>query len=234
QVGARDPDLVGAVLPWQEHAPVQTKRLVVLGDLVALRIVGVEVVLAVEYGVLGDRAVECEPEPDPALDRLPVRDRKCPGVGEADWASVAVLGREVLERAPAEHLRPRLQVDMDLEPDYGFPVHRKRSGTQSNSSARSSACPARKSVFSENCGPISCRPTGKASERPHGIESPGIPAMFEGIVSTSARYIASGFSVRAPGRNATVGEVGDASRSKRSKRASCSRLINVRTFWACP
>src|SRR5262249_35481824 len=168
------------------------------------------------------------------LDRLTVRDRKRPGMGEADRARVAVLRREVLERAPAEHLRPRFQVHVDLEADHGFPVHRNRFGTKSNSSARSRAWPARNSVFSENCGPISCSPTGKPSERPHGIESPGIPAMFEGIVSTSERYMASGFSVRSPSRNATVGEVGDASRSKRSKRASCSCLINVRTFCAWP
>src|SRR2546423_13419037 len=108
----------------------------------------------------------------------------------------------------------------------------RRGGTGSKASAASSACPARKSVFSENCGPISCRPTGSPSERPHGIESPGIPAMFGGIVSTSARYIASGFSVRSPSLKATVGDVGETRTSKRSNSASCSCLISVRTFCA--
>src|SRR2546422_7143417 len=44
------------------------------------------------------------------------------------------------------------------------------------------------------------------SDSPHGIESPGSPAMFGGIVSTSARYIASGFSVFSPSLNATRSE----------------------------
>ena len=89
-------------------------------------------------------------------------------------------------------------------------------------------------MLSENCGPISCRPTGSPSERPHGIESPGRPAMFGGIVNTSERYMAIGFSVRAPSGKATVGEVGETSTSKRSKAAANSRPITVRTFWAWP
>src|SRR5919201_4770569 len=109
-----------------------------------------------------------------------------------------------------------------------------RGGTGSKASARSSAWPARKSVFSENCGPISWSPTGSPSESPHGIDRPGSPAMFGGIVSTSARYIASGFSVRSPSLNATVGEVGLTRTSKCSNAASNSRLITVRTFCAWP
>ena len=89
-------------------------------------------------------------------------------------------------------------------------------------------------MFSENCGPISWRPTGSPSERPHGIERPGRPAMFGGIVSTSERYMASGFSVRAPSGNATVGEVGETSTSKRSKAAANSRPMTVRTLCAWP
>ena len=58
--------------------------------------------------------------------------------------------------------------------------------------------------------------------------------MLDGIVSTSARYIASGFSVRSPSSKATVGEVGLTRTSNRSNAASCSSLISVRTFWAWP
>ena len=47
--------------------------------------------------------------------------------------------------------------------------------------------------------------------------------MFGGIVSTSERYMANGFSVRAPSGNATVGEVGETRTSKRSKAAANSR-----------
>ncbi len=107
-------------------------------------------------------------------------------------------------------------------------------GTKSKPSAVSSAWPTSKRRFSENCGPRICRPTGSPSERPHGIESPGSPAMFGGIVSTSARYMASGFAVFSPKRKATVGEVGLSSTSKSSKAAANSSLIIVRTFWAWP
>ena len=89
-------------------------------------------------------------------------------------------------------------------------------------------------MFSENCGPISCRPTGSPSERPHGTLSPGRPAMQDGIVSRSFRYIASGSAAFAPSSNATVGEVGVSSRSKRSNASACSRISTVRTFCACP
>ena len=58
--------------------------------------------------------------------------------------------------------------------------------------------------------------------------------MLDGIVSRSAAYIASGFSVRAPSSKATVGEVGLTSTSKRSKAAACSSRITVRTFCAWP
>ena len=58
--------------------------------------------------------------------------------------------------------------------------------------------------------------------------------MFGGIVRTSARYIASGFSVFSPSLNATVGDVGLSSTSKSSKAAANSSLITVRTFWAWP
>src|SRR5262249_41512078 len=133
-----------------------------------------------------------------------------------------------------EH-RARAVEDAGLDPEH--PLHRRDelrrgvddrlhaaaslSGAGSNPSARSSACPTRNSVFSENCGPISWRPTGRPSERPHGIEIPGMPAMLDGIVSTSARYMANGFSVFSPRRNATVGDVGLTSTSKRSNSASC-------------
>src|SRR5436305_10221592 len=144
-----------------------------------------------------------------------------------------------LHRARAvEQPRPDAEDALDREHEVGRSVddvlQRSRSGTVSNPIARSSACPTRNSVFSANCGPMICRPTGRPSDRPHGIEIDGSPAMFGGIVRTSARYIASGFSVRSPSLNATVGDVGLSSTSKRSNAAANSRPITVRTFCACP
>ena len=72
------------------------------------------------------------------------------GVRKTDGARPRVLGRAEPRRAAAEHLRPGLQLDMDLQPDDGLPAHRSRSGTPSNASACSSAWPARKRRFSAN------------------------------------------------------------------------------------
>src|SRR5471032_371752 len=232
EVRADDPDRDVAVRRRHDEAAVRAKRLVVLADLVRLRQVGIEVVLAVEHRALGNRAVKCDAELDALLDRTPVRDRQRAWERQADRAGLRVRLATGPVRTAAEHLRARLQRDVDLEPDHRLPArsarlrrvyaaHRKRSGTKSNSSARSSACPTLKSVFSPNCGPTSWRPTGSPAERPHGIERPGNPAMHDGIVSRSFRYIASGSAVFAPSSNATVGLVGETIRSKFSNTASC-------------
>src|SRR3954453_16438228 len=235
EVGAHDSDLDVAVRPRHRYGALHAERLVVLGDLVALGIVRVEVVLAVEGRARRDLTAEREAQPHGQLDRLAVRDRQRAGERQADGARLGVGRLEVRDRAAAEHLRARLQVDVDLEPNDRLPrAHRYRSGTKSNSRARSSAWPARNSTFSENWRPISCRPTGSPSERPHGMDRPGSPARFEGMVNRSAAYIASGLSVRAPSSNATVGEVGLTSTSNCSKAAVCSSRIIVRTFWAWP
>ena len=63
-------------------------------------------------------------------------------------------------------------------------------------------------MFSPNCRPSSCNPTGRPSERPHGIESPGSPARHDGIVRRSHAYIASGSAALSPIGNATDGDVG--------------------------
>src|SRR5438067_1886697 len=111
-----------------------------------------------------------------------------------------------------EHPRTLAEHALHRQDEVGRPVddclHLSRSGTVSKPIARSRAWPTRKSVFSENCGPISCRPTGSPSESPHGIDSPGSPAMFGGIVRTSVRYMASGLPDFSPILNATVGDVG--------------------------
>src|SRR6266487_6332273 len=101
---------------------VRAERLVVLGDLVALRIVRIEVVLAVEDGVLRDVTVEREPELDRPLDRQLVRNRQRTGVCEADRTGLRVRCTAEAVGAAAEHLRPRLQLDVDLEADDGLPL----------------------------------------------------------------------------------------------------------------
>src|SRR5207247_6067903 len=166
--------------------------------------------------VLGERSVHAD-QAELTLARL---ERE---------ADVADLHRT----RPVEHTRALAEHPLHREHEIGSLVddclHLSRAGAPSKPIARSSACPVRNRVFSENCGPISCRPTGRPSESPHGMDSPGRPAMFDGIVSTSERYIASGFAVRSPRRKATVGDVGETRTSKRSKASACSRRMSVRT-----
>ena len=79
-------------------------------------------------------------------------------------------------------------------------------------------------------------PTGSPSSgaRPDGIEMPGTPARFAGIVVTSFRYIGSGSSIFSPSLNAVVGAEGVAITSTCANAASKSRWMSVRTFCAVP
>src|SRR5439155_6625928 len=130
EMRADDPDLAVAVQYGHDDAPVHAQRFVVLGDLVALRVVRVEVVLAVEDRARGDLAAEREPEQDRPLDGLAVRHGQRARHRKADRARLRVRRLEVRDRTAAEQLRPRLQVDVDLEPDDRFPgAHLYRSGT---------------------------------------------------------------------------------------------------------
>src|SRR4051812_49036602 len=70
-----------------------------------------------------------------------------------------------------EQTRTLAEDALDSEYEIGGAVddglfHLSRSGTVSKPIACSSAWPARNKVFSENWGPISCRPTGSPSDRP--------------------------------------------------------------------
>jgi hypothetical protein len=155
EVGADDADVEISTLPRNDERPTHAERLVVLRDLVALGEVGIEVALAVKDRAVGYLAAQRTSQVDRPLDRRPVRDGQRAGVAETDRARGGVRLRTEPVRATAEHLRPRLQLDVDLETDDGFPAHARRSGTSSNASACSSAWPARKSVFSANCVPMS-------------------------------------------------------------------------------
>src|SRR4029079_3880949 len=92
-------------------------------------------------------------------------------VSDADQAelALAVLQRQLdvvhEQRAAAvENARTLAEHALGRGDELGRGVaelpHRRRSGTVSKPIACSSAWPMRKSEFSPNCGPTSCRPTG--------------------------------------------------------------------------
>ena len=97
EVGPLDADAraVGQVEP-----AVDVERLVVLADLVRLRHVGIEVVLAVERARL-DRAVEGQPDAHRQLDGLPVEHRQRARQAERHRVDVGVrLVAEAVRRTP--------------------------------------------------------------------------------------------------------------------------------------
>ena len=103
-------------------------------------------------------------------------------------------------------------------------------------SCRSSLTPARRacailnSVGSPRCFVSTWKPIGSpSSDRPAGTDTPGMPAMLAGRVSTSDKYIWSGSDVFSPSLNATVGEVAETMASNFSNSLSNSRLMMVRT-----
>jgi hypothetical protein len=140
EVRTHDPDHMLLLANRYEHLAIYARRHIVLGDLIALWQVGVEVVLAGEDGTGRDLAAEREPELQRPFDRLPVRHGEGAREAEADRAGLGVLGRAEPGRAAAEHLRARLELDVDLEADDGLPGHdRHLRGTVSKPIAASSA-----------------------------------------------------------------------------------------------
>src|SRR3954452_2160660 len=91
--------------------------------------------LAVKERARCDVAAEREPELERPLDRRLVRRRQCARKGEADWARLRVRRSRKGVRAAAEHLRLRLELDMNLETDDGLPLMARHRGTPSPSTA---------------------------------------------------------------------------------------------------
>ena len=95
----------------------------VLRDLIALRQVGIEVVLAREDRGGLDAAAECQRGGDGVVDGLAVEDRQRAGLTRAHGAHLRI-GRGAERRAAAaEDLGLRAQLRVNLEPDDGLVRH---------------------------------------------------------------------------------------------------------------
>ena len=115
------------------------QRNVVLADLVALRQVRIEVVLAVEDRARRDLAVERHRDHQREVHRLGVRHRQRARMAEADRAGVRVRLVAEGERAAAEHLGLRPQLDVDLDADDGLVVRPDRDPLEARCSSRARA-----------------------------------------------------------------------------------------------
>jgi hypothetical protein len=123
EVRAGDADALDrTVLEHDADRAVGHDRQLVLADLIALRQVGVEVILAREHGGPGDARVDCEPELHGHAHRLGVQHRQHTRIAEVDEVRLCVRGRAVGGRGAGEDLRARGELRMDLEPDDGLPL----------------------------------------------------------------------------------------------------------------
>ena len=96
---------------------IRRQRLVELRDLVSLRQVGIEVVLAREDRRRLHGAAERQRRSDRQLDGVIVEHRQRAGKRETDRTGVRVRRRAEIRRAATEDLRRRLEMDVHLEPD---------------------------------------------------------------------------------------------------------------------
>ena len=104
------------------HLAFADDRLLVLGDLIALRQVRVEVVLAVEAALQVDLGGDTEAGAHGLRDALAVDHRQHPRHRRVDQADVRVGRRAERGRRAGEQLRPGNHLGMNLHADDDFPV----------------------------------------------------------------------------------------------------------------
>ncbi len=123
-------DANGARVLGERQDAALGERPVELADLISLRKVGVEVVLARENGEGGDLAAERERQRRGEVDRRTVQERQGPRIAEADGADQGIgIGAEPV-LAPAEDLAAGLQVDVHFQPDDRLPCRHGASVSQ--------------------------------------------------------------------------------------------------------
>ena len=208
-------------------------------DLVVLRHVGIEVVLAREDRLLGHAQVQRLGDAQRVLDRPLVEHRQRPGQPEAHRADVGVRLVAELVGAAAEQLARGRQLAVHLEPDDRSPTcasrsrscrpsrcglldrarhaeHHRLAAAPARAPARRSATPARPPVAERH------RHRGVAGQvrrdRAHVAE---VHRERVGGLRARARTRPSATSARAARRTART-------------RASKSRMISVRTRCAWP
>ena len=116
--------VLGTALDGECPPAQRAKALRALEDAAGAGFPEAQWLLAREHGAGRDLAGEREAELDDPLDRDAVRDGQRAREAQAHGAGLRVLGGAEADRAAAEHLRPRLELDMDLQADDWLPAHR--------------------------------------------------------------------------------------------------------------
>jgi hypothetical protein len=120
RAGDADALLVALVVSNEEFAVLDDRQLV-LADLVALRQIRVEIVLAGENRSRCHRRVDGEPELAGHAHDFLVEHRQHARIAEVDQAGLGVRLRAVGRRGAGEDLAPRRELRVDLQPDDDFP-----------------------------------------------------------------------------------------------------------------
>src|SRR5262245_7933302 len=163
EVGPRE---AHALALYPDRSPLHY-GLLVLADLVALRQVGVEVVLAREDRAAVDRAADREAETDRVLERAAVEHREQAGQREVDGRRLCVRRRAELGGCPREDLAAREELRVRFDADDDFPVHAhlapwrsssqlpRRSISSRSRCASAPQCAAQFSALSATKSPVS-------------------------------------------------------------------------------
>mgnify|MGYP003632212415 CR=1 FL=1 len=120
---AGDPDLAGfSVFQVNEDLALPDDRLEILADLVALRQVGIEIVLPVEAAVMMDFRLQAEARADRLFDAFPVDHRQHARHRRIDQRDIAVRVGAERRRGAREQLGIGGHLRVDLQPHDDFPV----------------------------------------------------------------------------------------------------------------
>src|SRR5690606_10166220 len=244
---AGDADLARlAVLEIDGDHALADDRLQILADLIALRQIGIEIILAIEHRIFVDLGFEAKAGPHRLLHRVSVDNRQHARHRRVDEGDLAVGRRAIGRGGTGEELRCGGHLRVDFKTDHNFPVAgrafdnhthcyplHQSAGFAVKAAASSSTPETRNMVSSSNGRPITCRPSGSPSfDKPAGSERPGSPARLAGTVKTSLRYISSGSSPFSPKPKAAEGAVGVRMASTPLKAARKSSAMRARTFCA--
>ena len=121
EVEACDADsLFRAIFEFDIDPAIFGKWFVELRDLVALREIGIEVILPSEDRLAVDAAVDRDRSADALRDRLAIEHWQCTGKSEDDGVSLGVCVVAELVRARREDLGVGLQLNMDFESNDGL------------------------------------------------------------------------------------------------------------------
>ena len=132
-MGAGDADDFAPVGGGDFQLPFADNRLFILADLIALRQVGVEVVLAREHRALVNLRADREPKLDRQPRRFEIHHRQCAGQRDAEGAGLGVGVGAVVGRRGGEDFAARFQLHMHLQtddrlPPRGFSFHHAYPG----------------------------------------------------------------------------------------------------------